>query len=471
MKRSKIMYGGVVNKTRGKSNFESVVQMLIHPGCQIKSISYSSLKGFIFVLHVQNLEPDSVEFYGLNETTNAFDVPVDTLILKMAVLYTGDAEGEINLDMPQYVSIRGETFDKEMDIKSDFYDEAVIQSKIYKQTLSKGQPVCPALVDLSFFSNLESANAFLDAISKKCIADGADNAEHMITYIKSQLNGENRILGMISMESATGFETFQDIFPTLVDESEMETTVTTFTTPPSTHKQMLLCQHAIFNIIRLLNECSLIHCDLHDKNILVKTTADGSMKMFIIDFGRTLRIDDINELNQRVKGKNSFPDLDVPMLNPPFRTEDVSTILEFIKQAELRYNYLFFGSTDESKIRKYYLNPFSGNVPFELIATELNSYYAKLIKCSKPEMNKYKQVSTQVKKLEKTQENFKSLCEVMAEVLPAEPIRIVSTSYPGVESIYIPGNEHPTKKRRLHGGGKKTRKQRKKRTRKLRRRT
>jgi len=267
-KRQKPMVGGVVNKTLGKDNFDSFVQLLKNEGCEIKSISFSSLKGFVFKVHVKNLLEKDIEFYGLNETSNVFDKPVDTLVVKLAILYTGTGhkKNERILDLPNYQEVYNEqsSYNKQMESFSDFKNEAIAQSEIYEKTLLKGQPICPALIDFSHFTSMDSSMPFLNLLESKCI-DNNDESKNMILYIKTIL-GTVRVceLGMITMESASKFDPFYDMY-----DIYGETDPSSLTTDGPSPSQINLCNDVIVQIIRLLNECRIIHCDLHGYNVMV----------------------------------------------------------------------------------------------------------------------------------------------------------------------------------------------------------
>jgi len=463
MKQNQIMYGGVVNKIPGSSNFESVVKMLMHPRCKIKSISYSSLKGFIFVLHVPNLEPNTVEFYGLNETTNKFDVPVDTLILKFSILFDGDRDSEdLKLNMDEYVETifnreeGAQKFFKEMDIYDDFFQEAVLQSEIYEKSLSRGEPLCPALIDVSFFSEEASAMQFLDALAHKCLFE--NESAYMIEYLKGQLTkGLNRRLGMITMESAADHETFQDAFKNSDEETQRQ-----------------LCQMAIYKSIRLLNECKTVHCDEHDKNILVKRLPDGTLKGVIIDFGSAINVNKmLKALNVEVK--DQFPqsvnlDREYSKLLTRFSPEDVDKLLQFMINVEIRYSYFFLKRRDDSKIRDYYLDPLGENPGYNFIANLLNSYYLRSVTCDSHSYEAIKEGALE----EKTRDVPPPLCETNPTYKPI--YRNVARLTVNPRRDLRNAGTRPSKKLRIiegkseFVGGKKTRKQRKKRTRKLHRR-
>lgn len=436
MKKRKSFVGGVVNKTLGKDNFDSIVKMLKQDGCEISHISFSSLKGFIFKIHVKNQQEQDIEFYGLNETTQIFDTPVDTLVVKMAILYTGAQRDERALALPEY-----QKKPKEMEYFADFEKEAIVQSQIYEKTLSKGQPICPALVDFSHFTSLDSSMPFLNMVEEKCTTD--NEAKEMISYIKSILSSVHDCqLGVITMESAATFETFYDVYDSY--ENVDPTTLALYDNSlPPTQLQVQLCKKVIIQIIRLLNECRIVHCDLHGENVLVKKSHDSSVdKIFIIDFGRILHIDKLTKREKEVAQQyaidffytRSFftfsrPELELsPVIKRDITKFDknyVKTLIQFIISIDFMYNKTVFDRVAQSKIQKNYIEKLDGVTKlhkltaFAEITDELNRYYATNIICNIEETAKYKTVKPE-EKHDKDVTRFETLCDRM-EVMKGSP--------------------------------------------------
>jgi serine/threonine protein kinase len=422
--------GGVVNKTAGKDNFDSIVSILKHERCEITYISFSSLKGFVFKVHVPNLTPDQTEFYGLNENTKIFDVPVDTFVLKMAILYSGESTSDTILTLPipyQSDNPRYNPIPKEMERFANFHNEATTQSEIYEQTLSKGQPICPALIDLSHFTNLDSSIPFLKALEKKC---KDDESITMLDYITNILTSVHDCqLGMITMESAIGFESFYEVYDNF---GEMKSGTMQMSghgkTPPSTN-QTNLCIDVIVQIIRLLNETRIVHCDLHGENILIDKR---SKKIVIIDFGLILKIDHLNLQQRRIAQQfakdaffthSFFNEMGNYELSKNIR-ENVfvfdknyaKTITQFIISIDYMFNKYNFNVMQGSKIQNWYKSRINFK-SYGDITNKLNSYYSSEILCSLEEKAKYKKIKESGKH-EGTQK-FETLCEKLNELKPS----------------------------------------------------
>ncbi len=433
-----MLKGGVVNKNPGSDNFDSIVKMIKHKRCKISCVSFSSIKGFIFKINVEELKSDKVEFYGLNKTNRTFDVPVDTLVIKMAILYTGGIESDRILMLPDYQPILTESKRKEMEYVNDFRDEAIAQSEIYEQTLSKGEPICPALIDLSHFTSIDSSVPFLRALEKKAIDDESRN---MISYITKMLTETRDCqLGMITMESAVTFESFYTAFDkqSIVNPATMQ--ISGYNGIPPSPEQLHLCGDVIIEIIRLFNECKIVHCDLHGENVLVDTKTN---KILIIDFGRILRIDRLHLLERKIAHQfaidffviRSFFDKNRDFKISPKIQHNVSTfdinyvklVLSFILSIEYMYNKTRFDRDGQSKIKNTYSSIFvltpSAKPTYTAITAALNAYYSREIECSISEREKYKTVKTPGKR-ETVPE---TLCEKLQET-KGSPSRIEFTA-------------------------------------------
>jgi len=269
MKKRRSLVGGVVNKTPDKNNFQSIIDMLNQLNCKVDVVSYQSLSGFIFKVEIDRTHPENAEFYGLNEETGVFDIPVTTLILKLVILHNGLKNKSM---LPAY----RDKYRKQMSTTDEFEKEANTQYVIYKKTLEKGSPICPAIIGLYQF-NREQSSVFLDVLIEKC---GTNQTPiDMVAYIRSNLTGTSdvRELGMIAMESASDFSTFYKLRDTFTRITE----------------ELKLCADVMVQIIRLFDECNIVHLDLHGNNVLIGPSP--TQKIYIIDFGRTT---DVNAVSQ-----------------------------------------------------------------------------------------------------------------------------------------------------------------------------
>jgi hypothetical protein len=134
------------------------------------------------------------------------------------------------------------------DTFSDFFEEASIQTYIYKSTLpTRGTPCCPSVVNVSFFRVAEShilLNYMLDKISL------GRGCQEMLNYlIRNVASLPNSKLGLIAMEIAEEALT-HDPYMQIYDLR-------------GTRGYDVAVESTIVNILRLLTQCKLVHCDLH----------------------------------------------------------------------------------------------------------------------------------------------------------------------------------------------------------------
>jgi len=408
----------VVNKNPNKKNFDSIVNMLAHPNCKISDVSYSSLKGFVFKLYVEGLEEKDVEFYGLNEETNVFDVPVNTLIIKMTILYT--REGNIIQQLNDYANVLKSVIQKESETFDNFKNEALIQSMIYEKTLIKGEPLCPALIDFSHFNDREASDAFLNAIMDKCITE---ESKSMISYLLNETQNQFYQLAMITMESALDYEKYS-----------------VARTKYSDSKNILKSQ-ALSKIIRLFNETRITHCDLHGGNLLVKRKENGMFKLVMIDFGMALNVDFLTHIEKETlqgyaeglfevydffdNNANVSEDLSLNVFSVNETT--VEKIIQFVVCVDLMYGKTRLELSERSPIYKnYYVTN------FKLVIENLKSYYSSDILCD----STYKSI-TQNDNYDKKLQNFETLCGKIKELekKTGSPVRSVFIPQAAIEVV------------------------------------
>ena len=259
--------GGLRQKNPEISSFQAVMNMLNTTGAQITLVSYTSIAGFIFKLEILKDDPETVEFYGLNEKTHALTVPIHCLIIKFALISWIDS-------LPN-IQITGDTqgYSKECMELSKFKIEAKSQQEIFLKTISpSGNPICPAIVDFSHFDK-ESAKTFLNKC--KALTTTDTKAEEVFNYI-IRVIGINKFthLGMITMEIADGYIELSKIPNTTSDEQKIK------------DKMMI---YSIAQIIILFVKLKIINYDAHTRNILANET---KQKTTLIDFGRIVDFND-----------------------------------------------------------------------------------------------------------------------------------------------------------------------------------
>ena len=374
------MFGGIVKKNSDDKNnsFVSVLKMLNNPRCKLSHVSYRSLKGFIFKLHLEHddenpLTDDDIEFYGLNETKTGFNAPVEALVIKMAILHNPmETKNGKEFALDDYTpTVDEKSYKKETDTYDNFQKEAVTQSEIYEKTVVMGEPICPALVDFSFFEKKDLTYKFLEI----CLNKSTDDVEatNMLNYIENAINKtDDTVLGMITMESAVECEMFNDTYNRQeIYEDKYE-----------------LTEALMVAVIRLFNETGIVHCDLHWNNSLVKENEDGSFKVYLIDFGRIMKLDEIianqdeiNKLgtiyNQIRRSEQMYRRLDSYKIRE-FSVQDVLDYIAIIMAIEKLHNNKIYGVEHKNLNYLTYYKTLYANQNykyFQFIAESLNTYY------------------------------------------------------------------------------------------------
>lgn len=391
----KTWVGGIVNKTSGKNNFDSIMNMLKNPRCQITTISYNSIYGFILHLRLSKQEgetnvPDAdIEFYGLNESKTAFDSPIDAVVIKLAVLHDRDIRTGKEKELSPYHTFSGlqKGVHKFADTIENYKKEALVQSKIYQLTASKGEPVCPSLIDFSHISDRLAIETFLDIVLKKCVDD---ESKHIIQYLKNtfvyskqteRMYMDDVQLGIIAMESASDYITAYDALWDwdLYGESDI------------VFREQILTQ-----VLRLYNETHLVHADFHMFNCLVKKNEDGSCRVYMIDFGRMVDADNLNQMQMFLAHKYAVSKFHRPHffdINKNKEPPELFVVPTIRKKEDhfdrkLCENLLFFiisleymnfneklNITDTSYLHNIYYKKICPATSLDKIATALNNYY------------------------------------------------------------------------------------------------
>jgi hypothetical protein len=331
--------GGLIKKDRNITNFDAFMNMINMERVEITKISFNSLYGFIFKLHVPQMEECEHQFYGLNENKTDFDAPIDALVIKMSVL------NESKSDFLQGLFLDDTKIDKQCDILDNFKNEAIIQSKIYSDSLLYGDPLCPCLLDLFIFEYNTQIKNFLGAVLSKCKDDASIAVINWMFTLFNQFNQSQYKLGVIVMESAVEYSTFLVCYDAIFEgpEEKKKTEIAKLVTTLLT------------KLIRLYNECRILHFDLHMGNSLVKKNDDESFSLYIIDFGRFNNTGNATVINT-------------------FNVQEIDKILQFFITSEIKYKHKRFG-IDISTIKEYY-DVLKNYASIDELVNSLNTFYS-----------------------------------------------------------------------------------------------
>ena len=354
--------GGLLLTKKFPSTFYAIYDM-IEKAKEIKPLYMSSLKGFVFVLNIN--ENDSL-FYTLNEETAKLDKKVNSLILKFALTSKHVENIEPALNFQAY------DHEKQTDRDEDVIDEVYIQQKIYLESIQNtGKPIVPGIADFSYF-NTENAFIILDKLVEHC---KNDESKKVLQYLKMRLSehpnypneSDGYKLSMISMENASSYVQIADAF------------TGNFTLEERKHAAM----STIAQMVRLFLQTGIVHCDAHGGNILTTRNIThkhagaknpSSMDVKIIDFGRFINVYD--DLSFPFYTKKFPPQMIYYLKNmvfnkPPGESVIVDTLL---KDYEI---YINDSTTDEIKIEKKGSLIYSLKTLFIIILNADRSYNKK----------------------------------------------------------------------------------------------
>jgi hypothetical protein len=258
-KSKKTFKGGLKQKNSKITSVEAVMNMLYSEGVKVEIVSYQSISGFIFILEIEK-KSEYVEFYGLNKDGTQFKDEIYRLIIKFVFL---DIKSKYLNNIKNFID-KKKTHAKYSETIDNYKKEANTQQSIFLETIKPiGKPICPAVVDFSYF-NSSSAKTILRRIynlsAYKTMTYEVTN--HMFGILQ---NNSNLQLGMITMELADGYKKISEI------ESK------------TTNNEIFIC--GISQIIILFVKMKIINYDAHMGNILGNETTNSTT---LIDFGRII---------------------------------------------------------------------------------------------------------------------------------------------------------------------------------------
>jgi hypothetical protein len=264
--------GGLKLKHNQKVGFEPIIDMINPSDSKLKVLTYSSLKGFMFIL---NVSPNNSEYLDLNDNFSTFDKPVTSYILKFVVMT------ELGDDiLPLYYGHDKEWHKKETESTQGFLDEAKLQQDIWEQSITGGrQPICPSVANISLFNN-DNAKEIL----KLCLVKVTEDHEIDLLYYLIDLinNNSDYEIGIMTMPTITNSNTLSDFMKNGPDQELIDQAI----------------GYAIYQLIRLYIQIKVMHFDLHSGNVLVASDDDGNIKCFIIDFGRASKIENDTQVKK-----------------------------------------------------------------------------------------------------------------------------------------------------------------------------
>ena len=292
--------GGVKLKDTKKLGFKPVFDMLQSPNCVLDLLTYKSFKGFMFTL---NIPPEETEYIARGKTSNRFDDPVTSFIMKIVIT----APGEYHL--PPF-----KNHSKSAETKESFYEEAKLQQHIWLKSIQGKRPeICPSVANLALFNGFQS-HEFLIFLSSK--TQGI--AQDAVQYLHNIVLDRNYEIGVMLMPNITESLTFnaflnikgQFVYGIPVDRQRIE----------------FAYAYLISQVCRLYVDIGVIHFDLHRQNCLIRIH-NGEITALIIDFGRASNFmndvpDEYLSVDQKMDLQQSRKDAYENLFSLPYTTEN-----------------------------------------------------------------------------------------------------------------------------------------------------
>jgi hypothetical protein len=339
--------GGVIFKNEGinMDKFDYILKLIQENTVKLKLISDST--AYANVYELEFIEKTITPFFGLNETSTDFTVPIYSLILKVVFLEEG-------------IVYKNEFNKFKMNLE-EFEKEVQTQNKVYEITISKGKPVCPSIVT-SGVLNEETSIKFIDNFYNK------ESPEKINTTKQSIHNGTK--IGIIVMENEVDFKPVDD-FLRIVDKSDNDSLI------ESTGLEIISA------LMRILFEAQINHVDNNYGNILVKYE-NNNLKVRIIDYGKCFPVWE----------KRTFAEL-IQISQSEFKTDILKEYsFAIIKDLFLKYNVDLYSDSSIEKVQDL-LKVYDSLPELESIKKHFldNKFISSILNKSKKKYRKYKRKS------------------------------------------------------------------------------
>ena len=317
--------GGTRKKNNAITSFQAVHNMLKNESARVKVISYKSLSGMIFTVNIDNnKDPQFVEYLDGKEKD------VYSIALKFVIISKTWQERLVKMKDAQ-----GNEYNKIAETLPDFSKEAQTQSIIFEK--SENDPICPSVIDLSFFEN-DFGKEIIELLLKKTDKKNDSNTVLSLQWLLNQLNDKRHKLGMITMEFANNYVQLADNYIQALEDSDKKR----------------VYKETVMLIVLLFFKTGVVLLDCHSGNIMVKK--NGS-RVIIIDFGRTLNIDNEEEVKVLFKENtigvyrntvdqyiNTLKNAKEMFISKNYKSIDFIYIFKLLVQLDFLFNNISFRS-------------------------------------------------------------------------------------------------------------------------------
>lgn len=312
-----MMLGGAKRTDVGKSWVDGVFFM-IKNAKKIECISTDSLYGFIFVVELKDgIKDVDIPFQSITRGSAGVTYKIKKLLLKFSLVYDETPQNKMDLkkfmkENPFNRKIKG------IDTIQNFNAEVKKQIEVFQTTFEhNGLANCPSIVFDRACTNGESKIFLEMLLTRPTYVESCDmhsSTINSLKYLYDVVSKKTELrLGLIAMEYAEStdsqtknnkFVLFNQLYKRIVTENDNMKWGIRQKDDVLYHRIALI----LSNMIILLLECGIVHCDLHFNNVFVidytkskKTISSNSgvscinpventiskSCIRIIDFGRT----------------------------------------------------------------------------------------------------------------------------------------------------------------------------------------
>jgi len=248
-------------------------------------------RGAYGVTYKTSLRQNIQEFFLNLDVGNNFKQNIRELVVKICVINVLNNE----TTLPTYndtqtkfyaLNLRARTFIRNnLNIspvnRNEFIEEVNVQTDIYLKTVKYLQPLCPGIAYTNIITDNRNNNT------------GTSNDEKMLNLLGIPIFTDNKpnktpiTYGIIVMELAKNYNTMHEILSEIDDQIPQ--------TPEILEDRFHIIITGFFMLIQLALETGYTHGDFHGGNIMVNKNYDTyfynlPIRMLIIDFGRTIKI-------------------------------------------------------------------------------------------------------------------------------------------------------------------------------------
>ena len=225
---------------------------------------------------------------------------------------------------------------------SNFNKEIEEQFDIYKNTLSYNNiPVCPSIIYDKILADQKKIKSYLTNIYNKIynINNKTKTRDSEIVqginqiFVTNKTPNEQLSLGIIGMEFADGYSTFNDkgtIKNEILRLKQCEVVCK-------------ICASIIVNVIRLFISSGIIHLDLHSKNILINK---GLQTSTIIDFGI------LQKMSENTKFEGDVVNLENMIYENPTKKYTLAALNKYLYLI-LGSSYKYIGNGEQMFMQDY----------------------------------------------------------------------------------------------------------------------